>query len=186
MFILELSITLSYSFSSRYNESNIRSASTYRQYNYALPKWLPNRLRQFVIHCQHHLLEATNTKKEHKKDKASSLLTVKMTAHVLTVCNLVIATQCLPDWQKHHASIFWLFTRTFLNGDGKPWLLPTAVQQESLFPDKWQCNQPIPFFQRHLPLTGTCNLKYLRHHNRMNNTENGTRNTEQCCSDCKH
>ena len=112
----------------------MRNSSAYCQYNSHLPRWLHNRPRQFITHCCQRLTHAQSiTKKTSlKKEMASSLLKAKVTIKFHTKCTLVIAATCLPALVltgkdiTGHASILWLSTNIFQNGDGKQCLLTTV------------------------------------------------------------
>lgn len=95
-------------FLSRYVESNICSASAYRQYNVALPKWLQNRPREFVMHCQHCLSEASKTGKEDVTMEGDSHFTIESQTNNSCFYSLqfgqgnTMPSCSCPDWQKHH------------------------------------------------------------------------------------
>ena len=86
----------------------MRNSSAYRQYNSHLPRWLHNRLRQFITHCCQRLTHAQSITKEDISQEGDGQFLVKsqsdnkISYHVhFGDCSNMPSCTC-PDWQRHH------------------------------------------------------------------------------------
>ena len=93
---------------SRYIESNIRYTSAYRRYNESLPKWLHNRPRQFVTHCQKRLSFADTMQRSSITNVGHGEFMVEsQSSNVESYkvqfgdVNTMPSCSCF-DWKKHH------------------------------------------------------------------------------------